>query len=204
MCSARSGSTKALGTTNLLLRAASETLKPHVKSSSGSATPVSMGLFGARGCRSSSDHSQSPPRSPTEVRTRSSGPPSPPLFNFIPLNEPVLAESLPEYHVTVDLIRREHLVAARSSVRDLEILKELEEEIERDCEWLRSFLLAAKVLFYIILSLFRYLTTVTAYFDFSLILPRSSMKYLPDREITSSGWERNWLVNLCRRFSGIR
>ena len=86
MCSARSGSTKALGTTNLLLRAVSEALKP----------------------------------APAE---------------------------LPAYHVTVDLIRSEHLAAASSSVRDPEILKELQEEIERDCEWLRNFLLAAKVCF---------------------------------------------------------
>lgn len=69
-----------------------------------------------------------------------------PLFNFIPLNEPAPTE-LPAYHVTVDLIRSEHLAAARSSIRDPEILKELQEEIERDCEWLRNFLLAAKVCF---------------------------------------------------------
>jgi aspartate kinase len=92
-------------------------------------------MFGARGYRSNSD-SQSPPMTPTEVG----------LFNFIPLNEPPPAE-LQGYHVTVDLIRSEHLVAARSSVRDSEILKELQEEIERDCEWLRNFLLAAKVCF---------------------------------------------------------
>ena len=137
MCSARSASTKELGTTNLLLRAASEALKTRTKKpegSSGFATPVSMGLFGARGYRSNSVHSQSPPMTPTEVG----------LFSFIPLNETAPAE-LPGYHATVDLIRSEHLVAARSSVRDPEILKELQEEIERDCEWLRNFLLAAKV-----------------------------------------------------------
>jgi aspartate kinase len=94
-----------------------------------------MGLFGARGgYRSGSDHSQSPPMTPTEVS----------MLNFIPLNEPAPAE-LQGYQVTVDLIRSEHLVAARSSVRDPEILKELQDEIERDCEWLRNFLLAAKV-----------------------------------------------------------
>lgn len=149
VCSALSGSTKALGTTNLLLRAASEALKPKTKSvGSGSATPVSIGLFGKGLSSSVSDHSQSPPRSPEEVRPRSSGPPSPaPLFSFTPLNGSGPAETLPEYHATIGLIRREHLVAARSSVRDPDILKELEEEIERDCEWLQSFLLAAKVCF---------------------------------------------------------
>lgn len=125
MCSARSGCTKTLGTTNLLLRAASEVLKPRTKplGCSGSVTPVSTGLF----CSRRNTISQSPPSPST------------------PLNESEPLETLPEYHITVNLIRREHLVAARSSVRDPEILKELEEEIERDCEWLRNFLLAAKV-----------------------------------------------------------
>src|SRR3978361_889636 len=57
VCSARSGSTKALGTTNLLLRAASETLK-RPKIHSGSATTVSNGIFGR-----SEEGSQSPPLS---------------------------------------------------------------------------------------------------------------------------------------------
>lgn len=35
--------------------------------------------------------------------------------------------------------------AAKASVRDPEILQELEAEIEQDCEWLRGFLFAAKV-----------------------------------------------------------
>ena len=148
VCSARSGSTKALGTTNLLLRAASEALNPRKKpvGSSGSVTPVSRALFGIRGHSScASDHSQSPSKSPEQVRTR---PPSPTLLSgFTPLNVPASVETLPEYHLTVDLIRREHLAAARSSVHDPDILKELEEEIEKDCEWLRSFLLAAKVCF---------------------------------------------------------
>ena len=128
-----------MGTTNLLLRAASEALRPRSEpvGSSGFATPVSRGLFGTGGYRSRSNSSQSPPMTPTEARS----------FNFIPLIEPTPAESLTGYHVTVDLIRSEHLAAARSSVRDPEILKELQEEIERDCEWLRNFLLAAKVCF---------------------------------------------------------
>ena len=134
VCSARSGSTKALGTTNLLLRAASEALKPRTKQSPPM-TPTEVGLYNFIPLNE-------PPLKPTEVG----------LFNFIPLNESPPAE-LPEYHVTVDLIRSQHLVAARSSVRDPEILKELQEEIERDCEWLRNFLLAAKVCFTQILSI---------------------------------------------------
>ena len=46
----------------------------------------------------------------------------------------------------LDLILSEHLTAARSAVRDTEILKELEAEIERDCDQLRSFLFAAQVM----------------------------------------------------------
>lgn len=40
----------------------------------------------------------------------------------------------------------EHLNAARHNVRDPDILVALEDEIERDCEWLRSFLFAAQVI----------------------------------------------------------
>lgn len=57
------------------------------------------------------------------------------------------AESLDvSFNGTVDLIKSEHITTARSSVRDPEILQALEDEIERDCEFLRSFLLAAQVI----------------------------------------------------------
>ena len=49
------------------------------------------------------------------------------------------------FNATVDLLRKEHLETARESVRDPKILKELEDEIEKDCEWLRGFLFAAHV-----------------------------------------------------------
>ena len=52
------------------------------------------------------------------------------------------------FHQTVDLLRADHISAARASVRDPELLRELEEEIVRDCEGLRSFLLAAQVCTY--------------------------------------------------------
>ena len=51
------------------------------------------------------------------------------------------------FNSTVDLLRSEHLTAARSTVRDPEILKELEAELERDIDALRSFLFAAQVRF---------------------------------------------------------
>ena len=47
-------------------------------------------------------------------------------------------------NTNVDLIREEHIIAARAYVRDPDILEELELEIERDCDWLQSFLFAAQ------------------------------------------------------------
>ena len=130
VCSARSGSTKALGTTNLLLRAASEALRcrEHKRASSGSTTPITRCLLGV----SSLLERKSPPSSPTLG----------PLNGFIPINE---QENSPVFYATVDLIRQQHLETARESVHDPGILSELEQEIERDCEWLRNFLLAAMV-----------------------------------------------------------
>lgn len=49
------------------------------------------------------------------------------------------------FHETVDLVRKGHLEAARIAVGPGTMRDELEEEIERDCESLRSFLYAAQV-----------------------------------------------------------
>ncbi|KAG7451054.1 aspartate kinase [Guyanagaster necrorhizus] len=140
VCSARSGSTKALGTTNLLLRAASEALvrrKPGGVSTPGTGTVTPM-LFGRM-----KDTSQSPPISPT--RSRSSSDHQHQTFNCLaPLAVPQAGQELPVYNVTVDLIRQEHLNAAGESIRDPDIRKELEAEIESDCDWLRSFLFASQ------------------------------------------------------------
>ncbi|PPQ82253.1 hypothetical protein CVT26_009970 [Gymnopilus dilepis] len=154
VCSARSGSTKALGTTNLLLRAASEALqraKAGSTSVSGTTTPITRGLFGVGGASTNgntSDHS--PPRTPdSNYRSRSSSSPSPApasVFGFTPLSDAQQPESVPDFHHTVDLIRQEHFTAARAAIQDPDILKELEEEIDRDCDWLRSFLYAAKII----------------------------------------------------------
>ncbi|KAI0938456.1 hypothetical protein AcV5_000133 [Taiwanofungus camphoratus] len=136
VCSARSGSTKALGTTNLLLRAASEALQ---RTSSPSETPGNMtpsGLF------SRLSQVQSPVDSP---RTRSRSSPGSDSFAGSLAMSPVNPSS-PAFNNTVDVIRGEHLSAARSSVRDPEILRELEAEIERDCDGLRSFLFATQVI----------------------------------------------------------
>lgn len=56
-------------------------------------------------------------------------------------------EALHGFSATVDLIRSEHITAAKAYIRDPALLEELEAEIERDCEWLRNFLYAAQVSF---------------------------------------------------------
>lgn len=179
MCSARSGSTKALGTTSLLLKASTEALERPKKSSSkshangrrangnstssGAETPASpgtgantpihyRGLFG-RTYGYSSDGSHSPPNDSPDLRSRSSSSNGKHsgggLFGFTPLsgaNTPgTPREPLPAFHATVDVIKEEHFKAARANIQDPEILAELEDEIDNDCEWLRSFLYAAKV-----------------------------------------------------------
>ncbi|KAF7318296.1 hypothetical protein HMN09_00338300 [Mycena chlorophos] len=131
VCSARSGSTKALGTTNLLLKAASEALKRRPKTQSGYATPVTNGIFGRV-----SDGTQTPSSSPRSGSE--SGYPWGGMTPIIPQVETFIA--------TVDLIRQEHFTAARACIQDPSILRELEAEIERDCDWLRSFLYASQVI----------------------------------------------------------
>lgn len=142
VCSARSACTKELGTTNLLLRAASEALRRPIKSanghSSGTTTPVSrsMSLFGS--C------------SPPLTRSRSGSSPrsaSPQAFTSLAQRNghADAQETVPDFVKTINLLRGEHISAARASVRDPDILQELEAEIDRDCDWLRTFLFAAKV-----------------------------------------------------------
>ncbi|KAJ8508752.1 hypothetical protein ONZ45_g8993 [Pleurotus djamor] len=143
VCSARSGSTKALGTTNLLLRAASEALARPTRTKSagtpGFMSPVPKPF----------DYSQSPPESP-RARSGSSNAGSPlvgvtPFSSFSAHTESSSAKT-PSFYATIDLLRTEHLTAARDAVKDPDILKELEAEIERDCGWLKAFLSAAQVI----------------------------------------------------------
>ncbi|KAI0044317.1 aspartate kinase [Auriscalpium vulgare] len=122
VCSARSGSTKALGTTNLLLRAASEALRrgqpsaPFSVPGSPSGTPSHSGFL------------------------RNSSPPLAPLANGNGQGEH------PAFSATVDIIRSEHLAAARAVVKNKAILADLETDIERDCDGLRGFLYATQVI----------------------------------------------------------
>ncbi|KAF9003441.1 Aspartate/glutamate/uridylate kinase [Cyathus striatus] len=136
VCSARSGSTKALGTTNLLLRASAEALQRRAATKSAP---------------TSGSASASPPpfaQSSHKARSGSSGAQTPshiPFAGFTPINGPSVLD-IPDFGATVDLIRQEHFNAARENVKDEGILRELEEEIERDCEWLKGFLFAAQVI----------------------------------------------------------
>ncbi|KAG9311844.1 Aspartate/glutamate/uridylate kinase [Chiua virens] len=134
VCSARSGSTKALGTTNLLLKAASEAKQRpsnKIRSRSESTTPAN-GIF-------------SRPAETPSPRTRSSSPTSF-AFSFTPLSAPHSGENVPEFVDTVDLIRSEHLAAAKASIQSPEIWQQVKAEINRDCDSLRAFLYAAQVI----------------------------------------------------------
>ncbi|KAF8621329.1 hypothetical protein AX15_007866 [Amanita polypyramis BW_CC] len=100
-------------------------------------TPISRTMFG-----------NSPPTSP---RSRSGSSPrssSPQPFTsiFQSNGNSNSHESVPDFVKTVDLLREEHITAARSAINNSEIFKELEAEMERDCEWLRNFLFAAKLI----------------------------------------------------------
>jgi aspartate kinase len=84
------------------------------------------------------------PSEASSPRTRSSSPTSI-AFSFTPLSGPQSVQTVPEFSATVDLIRSEHLAAAKDSIETPEILQEIEAEIHRDCDWLRAFLFAAQV-----------------------------------------------------------
>lgn len=149
VCSARSGSTKTLGTTSLLLKASSEALQRPAAGAPKSTRPFTPGPS-----RTSSGHDWSsplhspdpcsPPRSVLPNDGLSSTLMRRPTLTMSSMPPPSEEDDLP-FFATVDLIRSEHVAAARSSISSLVILKELEDEIEKDCDALRSFLMAIQV-----------------------------------------------------------
>ncbi|KIJ27346.1 hypothetical protein M422DRAFT_37825 [Sphaerobolus stellatus SS14] len=155
VCSARSGSTKALGTTNLLLRAASEALQRGNSAglvaaippqTPGTATPPAAANYFGRPQAQDAFSASTPPMSPT-TRTRSHSSPrssSPSPFSCI--SGLAFTPQAPSFNATVDLLKSEHITAAKQSVNDPGILRELITEIEQDCEGLRNFLFAAQVI----------------------------------------------------------
>ncbi|WFD03612.1 aspartate kinase [Malassezia obtusa] len=118
VCSARSGKTKALGTTNLLLKASSEAMST-AASNQGSQSPMSSGVMTPV---SSSAASLSQQLSRLDV-----------------------APSQP-FDPTVQQILDDHLEAARTSVTNDVLRADLERDITEECERLRSILQAARVL----------------------------------------------------------
>jgi aspartate kinase len=143
VCSARSGSTKDEGTTNLLIRAATEALKRKdsaTPTATGTTTPV-WSQYALPRPRSISELTSNSPRSTSPSPFRSTPPPGTSLD--VPIS---IAFPFPSFHATIDLIRNEHIEAAHDIVRDVSLLSELEMEIDRDLEGLRSFICAAQVL----------------------------------------------------------
>ncbi|KAL7418051.1 Aspartate/glutamate/uridylate kinase [Mrakia frigida] len=174
VCSARSGTTKSNGTTNLLLKAAAEARAPAPvpftpgtprdnTAAGGSLSRNPSGFFGGSNQFASSSTPpsvafQRQPSLPGHLRqpgTSRSGSPSP----FVALSScnslASSVSSLPEtpaapveasFHATVDQIKSDHFAAAREAIKDEELLEELLYEIERDCEGLRGFLFAAQII----------------------------------------------------------
>ncbi|SPO22855.1 probable HOM3 - L-aspartate 4-P-transferase [Ustilago trichophora] len=170
VCSARSGQTKALGTTNLLLQAASEALdEAHTPAASLSNSVASLANAGA----------QTPAHRPGSAFSRRSSSRGTPLGRVEPLSSNVLDSKLQQlklngasngkpavksaniddaasdsdpdssvgFNATVDRILSDHIASARKAVtKDKALLEQIESDIVQDCERLRDFLLAAKII----------------------------------------------------------
>ncbi|EST10189.1 Aspartate/glutamate/uridylate kinase [Kalmanozyma brasiliensis GHG001] len=169
VCSARSGQTKALGTTNLLLQAASEALDEALTPAVSLSNSVASLTNGA----------QTPVHRPGSAFSRKSSSKGTPLGRIEPLSSNVLdkkleqlnliggtdsaakqtksaksdagSDSEPEiavgFNATVDRILSDHLASARKAVtKDRQLLEQIENDITQDCDRLRDFLLAAKII----------------------------------------------------------
>ncbi|KAF8588204.1 aspartate kinase [Ramaria rubella] len=154
VCSARSGSTKALGTTNLLLRAASEALRKNSIGATvatpaqtpGISTPSNVTDFWGR---PQAEDAFIPDLSLKSINGRHrsySSPRSTSPQPFSSMNGNASTGSNCPFNATVDLLKSEHIIAARQSVNDPGLLKELIGDIEHDCETLRGFLYATQVI----------------------------------------------------------
>ncbi|KAL4399420.1 Aspartokinase [Malassezia pachydermatis] len=117
VCSARSGKTKALGTTNLLLQASREAVSRSSPQSSAAPTPLSSSFHG----------STSGSLSSSQLTAR--------------------LETKAAFHDTVDKLLEDHLEAARIAVpNNPDMLEQLEKEITDECDGLREFLQAAQII----------------------------------------------------------
>ncbi|SJX60936.1 probable HOM3-L-aspartate 4-P-transferase [Sporisorium reilianum f. sp. reilianum] len=165
VCSARSGQTKALGTTNLLLQAANEALEEALTPAASLSNSVASLANGA----------QTPLHRPGSAFSRKSSTRGTPLGRVEPLSGNVLdtkleqlqlngdrnvakpaksdagSDSEPEvvvgFNATVDRILSDHIASAQKAVtKDKQLLQQLESDIADDCDRLRDFLLAAKII----------------------------------------------------------
>jgi aspartate kinase len=51
-----------------------------------------------------------------------------------------------QFELTIEQIRSDHITSARAAIKNEDILEVLEDEINYDCDQLRSFLMAAQIL----------------------------------------------------------
>ncbi|WFD31994.1 aspartate kinase [Malassezia sp. CBS 17886] len=117
VCSARSGKTKALGTTTLLLQAGAQAIAVATSPcTSADGTPVSGSIVGLPQSAGAS----------------------------VPMHLPQL--DLPPYLATVDMILADHLDAARAAISSERLRAGLERAITDDCDHLRALLRAARTL----------------------------------------------------------
>ena len=131
VCSARSGSTKAMGTTNLLLQASSKALHRNDVATPavtpGYTTPVTNGHVAFSRFPSKSS---SPSRSESEHESRSRSPSSTGSSTFSLLGFTSMSRQRTlSFSGVVDTILSEHVAAARSSIQDSVILKHLRQNL---------------------------------------------------------------------------
>ncbi|KAL8292009.1 hypothetical protein RQP46_001475 [Phenoliferia psychrophenolica] len=156
VCSARSGTSKTTGTTNLLLRAALEALRPRgdllatplpiltvgtpVSSPTERVNPLTTQIFQRAGSSSII------PTSTTTTASSRSGTSTPGSLSASMASLRAADEGSQVFNATVDQIKEDHFVAARAAIKDEAILRELEDDLDYDCERLRSFLMAAQII----------------------------------------------------------
>ncbi|KAH9911163.1 hypothetical protein B0H21DRAFT_714353, partial [Amylocystis lapponica] len=131
VCSAQSRSANNAGTMGLLLRAAEEALRRPVTLSETATRMVSTEPF------SQNFRTQSPIGTPRIPRGSDSSETA--IWPVVSCKADV-----PAFQNAVEVIRAEHLSAARASVKDASILHEVEAEINQDCDELGSYLLATQ------------------------------------------------------------
>ncbi|KAK0555089.1 Aspartokinase [Tilletia horrida] len=169
VCSARSGQTKALGTTNLLLQAATQALEGDDSrhgSPSSRRDSYSSPAFRPRGSSSGSETNGVSITANGRIRmgagSRSSSAMSNSISSLSLTDAPATPETsavdamAPEnmrapvstgFNLTVDRLLSDHLTAARKAItKNSELLSSVVAAIEEDCARLRDFLSAAQII----------------------------------------------------------